>query len=481
VLDGEWYVHSYVNEIPLNFSSGTGLASVKADEKVSIGKASNVVVPSNGTLRILLVGFEQDNTNTKLPYIKKDLEQAIPNIKIAGIEVGGKMIAAWYNISQTLINYDNDDPIGILSKVYNIDNNFGVGTHSNCARANENINDIQKQQSTSCDFILNYEIMDLNHKLPKPSWHDWEVMDGIPQTTANPAAVSNVPGQFKMAGLNQEGEFFVLPYDYGWQEVTTLGRETSGSEFFSPAYNLQPAILTESPDRIFVFALGSDKSVWYSWFSEQEGTWSKWINSGGSFVSAPTALLIARHTASVYGVGADNFIWEREMDLKNAKWISNTWTRQASMGDEFKSSPTFVSPRGKSNSLDAFALAKNGSIWHGTFTKVTAGGPWPFATHVTWNLGKGEYLTNNLTNNSKFVSQPGAAEILYGNIGLFAQTGDNKLVQKTYNYFNETWSEKKWSTLGKIFESPSLATPSSYRTDIFARNGSSIIHKWYGN
>jgi hypothetical protein len=477
-LDGEWLIHSYVNEIPMNFSSGTGLASVKADEKVSfINKVNSVNVPSNGTLRILLVGLEQDNTNTKLPYIQKDLENAIPNIKISGIEIGGKMIAAWYNISQTLINYDTDDPIGVLNKVYSIENNFGVGTHSDCSRANENVNDIQRQQSTSCDFILNYEIRDLNHRLPTASWHDWEVMDGTPPTVTTPAAVSNIPGQFKMAALNPDGDFFVLPFDYGWQEYTTLDRETSGSEFFSPSYSSQPAIITESPDRTFVFALGSDKSVWYSWFSEQEGTWSKWVNSGGAFVSPPTVLLVGKHAVNVYGVGMDKYVWERQMDIKNGKWASSDWKRQGFLGDKFKSSPTFVSPRGKSDNFHAFALSTNGSIWHGIFTKVTSGGPWPLPININWELKKTDYLTNN----SKFVSQPGAIEIGYGKIGLFAQTSDNQLIQNVYNYFDGTWSGKTWNTLGNIFSSPVLASPSSYRTDIFAQNETSIIHKWYGN
>jgi len=473
--DAEWILHAYVNEKPMNFSSGTGLGHVKNDETISFNNKFNAaVVPSNGTFRILLVGLEQDNTNTKLPFISSELENAIPSINFGGIEIGGKMVAAWYNISQKLINYDTDDPVGILSKAYSRENNFGVGSHSDCSRANENVVDVQKQLSTSCDFILDYEIRDLNHTLPAPVWHDWETMEGIPQTDSIPAAISIVPGEFEMAALGVDGQFFLLPYDYGWQEYSTLGRQTSSSEFFYPSYSLQPAVMSEAPDRTFVFALGADKSVWNSWFDEQAGGWSKWVNSGGSFISAPTVLLSGTHAANVYGVGKDHYVWERQMDLKNAKWNID-WNRKTFLGDDFKSSPSFVLPRGDVKSFHAFALAKDGSIWHGTFNAVTRG-IWPFNT-INWDLQKQEYLTNS----SKFISQPSAIETAYGRIGLFAQTGDNQLIQKTYNYFDGIWPEVKWNTLGNVTSSPVVATPSSYRLDVFAKNGTSIIHNWYGN
>lgn len=474
--EGEWLLHAYVNEKPMNFSEGTGLAYVKSDEKVDFNNMFNTAdVPSNGTFRILLVGLEQDNTDTNLPYISTDLENAIPSLKFGGVEISGKMVSAWYNISQKLIHYDTDDPVGVLSRVYSVDNNFGVGTHSDCSSANNNVNNVRRQQSTSCDFVLSYEIRDLNHKLPSRSWHDWEVMDGIPEAVTAPGAVSIVPGQFKMAALDADGDFFVLPYDYGWQEYTNLGRETSGSQFFSPSYSSQPAIMSEAPDRTFVFALGSDKSVWYNSFSEEEGKWSKWVNSGGSFISAPSAVLVGKHIVNVYGMGKDHYIWERQMDIKNGKW-NNDWNKKSFLGDDFKSSPTIVSPRGTSDVFHVFALSKNDSIWHGTFG-VTRSGFWPFPVNIQWQLQNQEYLTNS----SGFISEPAAIETSYGNIGLFAQTGDNQLVQKDYNYFDGAWPQVKWKTLGKIFLNPVVATPSSYRTDIFAKNGTSIIHKWFGN
>jgi hypothetical protein len=475
--DGEWILHGYVNERPMNLSSGTGLAHANEDEIIFNNKFITVDVPPNGTLRTLSVGLEQDNTNTKLPNISSLLKDAIPSITVSGVEIGGKMVAAWYNISQSLINYDTDDPVGILSKAYSLENNFGVGTHSDCSRVNDNVVNVVKQQSTSCDFILNYEIRDLNHKLPIPAWHDWEVMDGIPATVSTPAATSIVPGQFKIVGLDADGGFFLLPYDYGWQEYTLLSTETSNSRYFAPSYSSQPAVISEGPDRTLVFALGSDKSVWYTSFSEEEGKWTKWVNSGGSFVSAPTVLAAAPQLINVYGVGHDNFIWERQFDTKNGKWISDEWAQLSRLGDNFKSSPALVLPRGISNKLDAFALSKNDSIWHGTYDAVTRGGPWPFPVTINWALKNVEYLTNN----SKFISQPVAVETGYGKISLFAQTGDNQLVKKTYNYFDRAWSEINWDTLGKIFSNPVVATPSSHRIDIFAQNGTSLIHKWFGN
>lgn len=472
---GEWKMDVYVNEKRFPLSAGSGLNQVENGDKVNfVNKEITANIPSNGTLRLVSAGFEQDSENTILPDISDELKDAIPSIGIGGINLGGSNIAGMYNIAKKIVTYDKDDPIGIISKEYPSESNFGVGEHIDCAIANDNIPDLQRQQGTSCDFILKYRIIDVDHKIPPPSWHEWEKMDGVPVVISIPSAVSYIPGKFDLLALDQNGEFWLPYYDYGWKAPIEIPDQALGSQSFEPS-TLQTAIYISNPDRLYLFALDVDNSLWYNFYNVETGKWHHWEKFGDSFISGPTVFKssqdIVPKQINVYALKNDNYIYQRQFDLTQDRWTSN-WDRMTFLGNEFSQPPALVLPKGTNDRLDAFGLLNNGSLWHGWFKAEAVVGSSPRI--ITWNLNGVEILSN-----FNFASQPSIISTYFGGpLDLYVQLSNNTLEHGTYNYKIKQWT--KWEDMGKIYSNPIVTSPAIDRIDIFYLNNTSIMHKWYG-
>jgi hypothetical protein len=466
---GEWKIDMYVNENRIPISRGTGLANVDNDESYSLNKHITINLPINDTIRIVSAGFEQDSEHIELPDISKNLKEAIPSIKVEGIEIGGSNLAALYDIVKQIIKYDKNDPIGIINKEYSINKNFGVGKHIDCSIANTNVTDLQEQQATSCDFILEYRIIDKDQRVSYPIWHEWEEINGIPPIISIPDASSLASQNFDVIALAEDGKYWHGSYDYGWETPTTIPTITIDSNTFNPSLTA-PTLISWSPDKMYIFAQGVDTKLSYTWYNVHTGKWAKWTVFGDSFISGPTALKVNENAINVYALKNDKYVYERQYNIDKNKWNSN-WQKLDFLGNDFTSSPKLILPAGTVDRLEAFALTENASIWHGSYKRESQ--TWP--GHIfTWKLKDKEILSN-----FKYDLEPSVISTAYGKtIDLYAKTLDNTLISGTYDLVTNKWT--KWSDKGKVYSNPIVISPSFDRIDIFALNNTSLLHKWYG-
>ncbi len=138
LFPGEWKIDSYVN------GQRTGQTITFREKNV------NVIIPANGTLRIVTVGVEFDiDPQDGLPNIAGILDKDLP-LSDYSDEVG--------NSIEHLIAFDRNDAIGIVAKEYNAKSNFGIGHHDECSESVGEAGDLYDEVDTSCDFRLRYSI-----------------------------------------------------------------------------------------------------------------------------------------------------------------------------------------------------------------------------------------------------------------------------------------------------------------------------------
>jgi hypothetical protein len=117
--------------------------------------------------------------------------------------------------------------------------------------------------------------------------------------------------------------------------------------------SLQPKIFTPGPDRYYLFALGTDQSLYYDVFNTRTGVWNGWKAFGDSFVSSPIISGSSANELNIYGLKEDNYIYQRTYNFNEARWISD-WKPIISFENRFVYPPTLILPSGTLNRLDAF-------------------------------------------------------------------------------------------------------------------------------
>ncbi|HYO05917.1 MAG TPA: hypothetical protein VER14_02910 [Phototrophicaceae bacterium] len=155
LFPGEWKIDSYVNDQRIPLWTGSGLDRVNTGQTVTFsGKDANVTIPSNGTLRIVTVGVEFDiDHQDNLPNISGILDKDLP-ISDYSDEAESS--------TNHLIVFDRNDAIGIVSKEYSAEVNFGIGQHDECSQSVGEAGDLYDEVDTSCDFRLRYTITENN-------------------------------------------------------------------------------------------------------------------------------------------------------------------------------------------------------------------------------------------------------------------------------------------------------------------------------
>lgn len=499
--NAQWMMDVYVNEERIPLSSDSGLFNVYENQEVGFrNKGITLNIPANESIRIVTAGFEQDSPqNIVLPDISNELKQAIPTVQVseyydlkgeyAGIgggggrnisyNVSGSEVAVAYDIASKIMPYNTDDAIGIVSKEYSLEDNFGIGQHHDCSSANSNITNVQERQKTSCDFILKYSIIDVDQQFPIAKWHDWETVPGLSSGMSSiPGAATYAPEIFTVLGLNSDGKLLMQTYDHEWiTPAEDIPRQTSDLQTIILS-DSQPKIFTPAPDRSFLFALGADRSLYYNIFDTKTGGWKDWKKFGDSFVSSPTISVTSINELDLFALREDNYIYQRKYGFNEDKWMSE-WKPITSFENQFLYPPALILPSGTLNRLDTFGLLDNGSLWHGIYTLVTTsqfnfgfGGE-----RFDWILDKKEIVPN--FSNFTFDSEPAVLSKVYGeSMDLYIRDSNNTLRHAIYNYNSDDWV---WEHMGNIYSSPVVISPGSGRTDIFSLNNTAVIHKWYGS
>jgi hypothetical protein len=159
-------------------------------------------------------------------------------------------------------------------------------------------------------------------------------------------------------------DVFALGTDHALWHRWWDGAAWGGWESLSGALTSPPEAVSWGQDRLDVFALGTDHALWHRWW---DGTsWGGWESLGGVLTSPPVAVSWASDRLDVFALGTDHALWHRW-------WDGAAWGGWESLGGTLTSAPTAVS--WAKDRLDVFGIGTDNAVWH-TWWDGTAWGTW---------------------------------------------------------------------------------------------------------
>ncbi|MFI5618829.1 NlpC/P60 family protein [Streptomyces sp. NPDC051567] len=181
-------------------------------------------------------------------------------------------------------------------------------------------------------------------------WSGWTTLGtsnrfkGAPVAEFNPAT-----NALELFALGTDNSVWHTYYQNGWSTWSVMG---TGHKFTStPTAEFNPAT-----NALELFALGADSSVWHAYY--QNG-WSGWsvMGAGHKFSATPSAEFNpATNALELFALGADNRVWHA--------YYQNGWSTWSVMGTaKFKGVPV-AEFNPATNALELFALGTDSSVWH---------------------------------------------------------------------------------------------------------------------
>ena len=177
------------------------------------------------------------------------------------------------------------------------------------------------------------------------------IIDGVPDGDYRLLATTNYKQHVKedryldnsvIMGLRIQGNNVQqIPLFWG-------GWESLGGLLVSP-----PQAVTWGPNRLDLFALGTDHALWHRWWDGSH--WGGWESLGGVLTSPPNAVAWGPDRLDVFGLGQDHAMWHKW-------WDGAHWGGWESLGGVLTSPPHAVS--WEPNRLDVFALGQDHALWH---------------------------------------------------------------------------------------------------------------------
>lgn len=123
--------------------------------------------------------------------------------------------------------------------------------------------------------------------------------------------------------------------------------------------NSAPGVSSWAPNRLDVFAAGSDNALYHKWWNGSR--WSDWENLGGTLTSAPAAVSWGNNRIDVFARGERNRLYHKW-------WDGSRWSNWEDLGGNLTSAPA-VSSRA-TNRLEVFARGQNNQLmtmsWNGS-------------------------------------------------------------------------------------------------------------------
>ena len=222
-----------------------------------------------------------------------------------------------------------------------------------------------------------------------------------------------------------------------WPAWSAWPTENLGGGFTS-----DPAIASQGPGQLNVFARGNDGALWHRWYSG--GTWSGWQSLGGNITSGPGAVSWGPNRIDVVARGGDNAIW-------HWAWNGLGWSVE-SLGGSIVGDPE-ISSQGPGQ-LDVFARGGDGALWHKWYSGGWSG--WQ-------NLG------------GSINSGPGAVSWGPNRIDVVARGTDNAV-------WHWAWNGSGWSLEslgGSVGSDPDISSIGPGYLDVFVRGGNSLWNRSY--
>src|SRR6516165_10826125 len=154
-----------------------------------------------------------------------------------------------------------------------------------------------------------------------------------------------------------------------WNSLT--GNQSSGNFFpqnLGGVFTSPPAVTATGNDRIDVFGLGTDYSVYHkTWTRGRSGAdqWTPdWENLGGNFTCVPVVTSSAVDRIDLFGLGVDQTMLHRV-------WNGSTWSQWDELGGAF-TSPPVVLAGAASGTFDIFGRGLDFLVYHTTWKPGTA-------------------------------------------------------------------------------------------------------------
>jgi hypothetical protein len=219
-----------------------------------------------------------------------------------------------------------------------------------------------------------------------------------------------------------------------------------GWESLGGVLQSEPVAVSWGPDRIDVFAVGTDSGLWHRWWDG--ASWGGWESLGGVIQSAPAAVSWGPNRLDLFAVGTDSALWHRWWDGAN-------WGGWESLGGVLESRPVAVS--WAPNRLDVFARGTDSALWHRWWDGANWGG-WE-------SLG------------GVLIGTPAAAAWDVDRLDVFARGTDNGLWHRWWD--GAAWGG--WESLGgTLTDDPRVVSWNRNRLDIFGRGTDSACwHRWW--
>lgn len=264
------------------------------------------------------------------------------------------------------------------------------------------------------------------------SWHS-ENLGGV--ATSDPDGLTAGIGHLEVFERGSDGGLWTRSYSHfkwnGWSKVASSVTGGPGSVWGGGQATVANRI--------------SNATVQSYWWN---GSWST-FNLGGNNTSDPDLSAWGTSRMDMFVRGSDNALWHRP-------WNSGTWGSWEKIGGTLKGGPAAVS--WGSERIDVVARAPNDTLqtWY-------YDGTW----HTGPNLG------------GVNTSDPDIAATAPGHLVVAVRGSDNALWLRQYDS-SSGWGG--WEKVGGTLESgpTAVAWQSNYRLDIFAEEGGSLIHRWWG-
>jgi hypothetical protein len=244
-------------------------------------------------------------------------------------------------------------------------------------------------------------------------------------------------------------DMFALGTDHAiwhrwWDGVTWSGWESLGGSLVSA-----PAVSSWGPNRLDVFAIGSDNQLWHKFWN---GSWSGWEPLGGSLISAPAAVSWGPNRIDIFATAADAQLW-------HMYWSGSAWSGWEPLGGSLISGPAVTSRA--ANEFDVFATGGDSQLWHLSYGNGVVSGWDPLGGVI--------------------ISSPAAVSWGSGRMDVFVTGTDNGLWHKYWigNWTSGSWSG--WESLGGgLISAPSVSSWGSNRLDVFVRGtDNGLWHKYW--
>ena len=153
-----------------------------------------------------------------------------------------------------------------------------------------------------------------------------------------------------------------------WNSLT--GNQSSGNFFpknLGGVFTSAPAVTATANDRIDVFGLGTDYSVYHkTWTRAPTGAdqWTPdWENLGGNFTCVPVVTSSGGNRIDLFGLGVDQTMLHR-------MWNGSTWSEWDELGGAF-TSPPVVLPGTATGTFEIFGRGLDFLVYHATWKPGT--------------------------------------------------------------------------------------------------------------